>query len=114
MTKARVLRWACVLMVCTAAIASGLIAQESTRPLSAERLLALVAGNALPENVMALLETHRLGFTPSEEFRKQLRQAGATADELKALSKAKIEVDKEGSDTKNAEVWAHRNCPELS
>lgn len=53
-------------------------------PLEASRLLALVAGNALPENVVDLIHARGLGFQPTSNFRALLTRAGATPEIMNA------------------------------
>jgi tetratricopeptide (TPR) repeat protein len=62
--------------------------QEAKNPLDATKLLSLVAGNALPENVKAVVKERGLAFTPSAGYRTLLSEAGASAEELEAVGKA--------------------------
>jgi len=81
------------------------VPQGTGRPLEAARLLALVAGNALPENIAALIESRGLAFQPSEEYERLLKQAGANAGVMKALQKARVAA---GGDAQGeVQVWAH-------
>ena len=65
-------------------------AQEKIQPLKAGTLVALVAGDALSENVVHEIATRGLAFRPSDEFRFQLTVAGADGRVLEALRNAKI------------------------
>jgi tetratricopeptide (TPR) repeat protein len=107
MSRAKVMfcMWACVVSLCAGAAVGGAAPQETGRPLEAARLLALVAGSALPENIQALIEVRGLAFQPSEEFEKLLKQAGANAGVMKALKKAKVSAG--GDATGETQVWAH-------
>ena len=96
---------ACGLFLSAGAALGEAVPQESGRPLEAARLLALVAGNALPENIAARVESRGLAFQPSEEYQRLLQRAGASAGVMKALQKAKVSA---GSDAKGeTRVWAH-------
>ena len=65
-------------------------AQEESKPLTNSELLALVAGNALNENVVHEIESRSLAFQPSDGYCSQLSAAGADARVLAALGKATI------------------------
>ena len=52
--------------------------QPSNRPLTDRRLLALVAGGVLPENVVHEINSRGLAFHPSTAYATMLRDAGAT------------------------------------
>jgi len=65
-------------------------AQEKNKPLTNSELLALVAGNALNENIVHEIESRGLAFRPSDGFRSQLSAASADARVLAALGKATI------------------------
>lgn len=95
----------CYLSLWAGAALGGPAPQETRRPLEAARLIALVAGNVLPENVATLIESRGLAFQPSEDYGRLLKQAGANAAVMKALGKAKISA---GDDAKGeTKVWAH-------
>jgi len=83
-------------------------AQEKNQPLRTNTLVALVAGNALSENVVHEIESRGLAFRPSDEFRSQLTIAGADSLILQALSKAKIsESAAKAEDKAAAEHLSH-------
>jgi len=65
-------------------------AQTASKPLTKGQLLALVAGNALSENVVHHLGAEGIGFRPSAEYRSLLLGAGADAAVLEAYDKAKV------------------------
>jgi tetratricopeptide (TPR) repeat protein len=64
-------------------------AQTSPRPLRQTKLLALVAGNALPENIVNGIRARGVAFRMDDSFRAQLTTAGATPSILAALAAAK-------------------------
>src|SRR5437016_1690393 len=64
-------------------------AETSARPLRQSELLALVAGNALPENIVNEIHTRGVAFRMDASFRAQLTTAGATASILGALDAVK-------------------------
>jgi Flp pilus assembly protein TadD len=75
----------------------GLLAEVGTatprnakKPLDPTTLVALVAGHALPENIVTEIGTRGLTFLPTEGFRTQLATAGATSEILKAVAKAPL------------------------
>ena len=75
-----------LLAFCGCAALTG--AQEKGKPLTNSELLALVAGNALNENVVHEIESRGLAFRPGDGFRSQLKDAGADARVLAALGKS--------------------------
>jgi tetratricopeptide (TPR) repeat protein len=70
----------------------GLSAQRTPapKPLHDSELLALVGGNALPENIVARLNSGGIDFLPSPEYRALLRNAGATDEVLAATEKTHV------------------------
>jgi hypothetical protein len=62
-------------------------AQDRNKPLADRELPALVAGNALSENIAHEIESRSLAFRPSDTYRSQLTTAGADARVLTALNK---------------------------
>jgi tetratricopeptide (TPR) repeat protein len=62
---------------------------EKPRPLRQSELLALIAGNALPENVINEIRARGVAFHVDDSFRTQLTTAGATPLVLSALDAAK-------------------------
>ena len=107
MTKRTLLIWAGGFSLCTAGAVSAPIPQAAREPLGATTLLALVAGNALPENVVAAIETDGLSFKPTEEYRSQLREAGATAEILKALDKVPAGSKDAADQSRDGQTWSH-------
>src|ERR1700739_979404 len=77
-----------LLAICSCAAVAG--AQEKTKPLTSIELLALVAGNALNENVVHEIESRGLAFRPTDRFHSQLDAAGADPRILAMLGKASI------------------------
>ena len=73
-----------LLVSCSAAAS-----ETALRPLRQTELLALVAGNALPENIVNEIRTRGVAFGLDDSFRTQLTTAGATPSVLAALSAAK-------------------------
>ena len=70
----------------------GVGAQESHEPLRQTRLLALVAGAALPENIVAAIHDRGVSFQPDFAFRTQLETVGADPRILAALDAARVVV----------------------
>jgi tetratricopeptide (TPR) repeat protein len=63
--------------------------ENAARPLRQTELLALVAGNALPENIVNEIHTRGVAFRMDDSFRAQLTTAGATPSILAVLGAAK-------------------------
>jgi tetratricopeptide (TPR) repeat protein len=63
--------------------------QTFSSPIRQTELLALVAGNALPENIVAEIQRRNLAFAPDDAFRSLLKTAGADASILTAVNAAK-------------------------
>ena len=63
---------------------------SSPRPLRRSELLALVAGEILPENVVSDIQSRGLSFTPDGNYKSLLSTAGADARILTALNTAKV------------------------
>jgi tetratricopeptide (TPR) repeat protein len=77
------------------------------KPLNGTKLLALVAGNALPENIVAEVAAEGLSFTPSEEYRAQLAEAGATKEVLNSVSQAKVQAGEAEETKREQQSWPH-------
>jgi tetratricopeptide (TPR) repeat protein len=97
--------WVASALIATAAIPC--FGDTTPKPLGQMRLMALVAGNVVPETVMQEISADGIAFHPSETYRAQLKNAGATDAELAALSTAKIVVTDPRSETANAEALQH-------
>jgi tetratricopeptide (TPR) repeat protein len=83
-------------------------AQEKPQPLTDRELLALVAGNALNENVVHEIQSRGLAFHPSDSYRSQLTDAGADARVLAALGKATVSNEPAAAATKeSSELLQH-------
>jgi tetratricopeptide (TPR) repeat protein len=64
--------------------------QTSQKAISASQLMALQAGNVLPANLVHEIGLRGLSFNPDDNFREDLKKAGADDTVVKALNKAKI------------------------
>jgi tetratricopeptide (TPR) repeat protein len=60
------------------------------KPAASAELLALVAGNALPENVAHEVECRGVNFRVTDEYRGWLKAAGAQDGLVSAITKAKL------------------------
>jgi hypothetical protein len=67
-------------------------ADAAPKLLEAGELLALVAGNALPEKVVALIKADGLNFRSDDAYRAQLKTGGADGSVLAAVDGAKVEA----------------------
>jgi hypothetical protein len=100
--------WACVLCLCAVATVIAAAPQPAKAPLEATRLLALVAGNAFPDNIVALIRARGLAFKPTEKYRAQLTQAGATPEVLAAVNKAIVHAGADAEPARQvAKSWPH-------
>jgi tetratricopeptide (TPR) repeat protein len=80
------------LALCVVASAGRACADAAAKPLEPAELLALVAGNALPENVVHDIATDGIAFRPDDTYRTLLKNAGADARILQALDSAKAAI----------------------
>src|ERR1700675_949440 len=101
MSKALRCGTAGVLVVCAFGWAAAGRPQNPKKALDATTLVALVAGDALPENIVAALKTRGLNFIPTAEDKTQLSKAGVTSEVLNAVSKAVVAAAKDYEETKN-------------
>src|SRR5580700_3594785 len=65
------------------------VARCGPRPLSKAELLALVAGDILPENVAFDIQSRGLAFVPDASYKSLLKSAGADIKVFAAISAAK-------------------------
>ena len=70
-------------------------------------LLALVAGDILPENIVFEIRSRGLGFTPDDKYKSLLKDAGAGPTVLAALDAAKITDEKQSASTDDAALLQH-------
>ena len=68
---------------------ASLYCQTDSRPLTKSELLALVAGNALSENILHEVQTRGVAFRPNDAFKAQLSAAGADSALIGVVSNAK-------------------------
>jgi tetratricopeptide (TPR) repeat protein len=65
-------------------------------------LLALVAGDSLPENVVFEIRSRGLSFTPDDKYKSLLKDAGADPTVLAALDTAKIANEAQSATTNDS------------
>ena len=65
------------------------LAQVASDPLSGTRVMSLVVGGVLDENVIAEVNKHGLSFQPTEAYLTMLRQSGAGETLLRTMRQAK-------------------------
>jgi tetratricopeptide (TPR) repeat protein len=99
-------RAAIVLATWLTLMAGRCVATVGSKALRQAELLALVAGNALPENVVQQIVTNGLAFHPDAAYRNLLTNAGADARILKAVDAAKANTVDSGAKA-NADVLQH-------
>jgi len=95
-----------ILIACTSLTTCPPISAEP-RPLSKSELIALAAGEALPENIVAEIRNHGVNFSPDDAYRALLKEAGADASVLAALNSAKIGAGENTSSEAGAEFLQH-------
>ena len=81
--------------------------ETSPRPLRQTELLALVAGNALPENIVNEIRSRGVAFRMDDSFRGQLTTAGATPSILAALDAAKAPAKVPAEDKPDPALLQH-------
>lgn len=81
---------ASALSLCGFAAVLADLPQNVKSPLDATTLVALVAGAALAENIVSIVSSRGLTFTPTRDYLAQLTTAGATPKVLNAVSKATV------------------------
>ena len=82
------------------------VARCSPRPLSKAELLALVAGDILPENIAFDIQSRGLAFVPDASYKSLLKSAGADAKVFAALSAAKT-TPSEAAGASDAQLLQH-------
>jgi len=82
--------------------------QQKDTALKSTELLALVAGNALSENVVHEITSRGVAFRLTDTYLSQLSDAGADAPILSALGKATVTAPPESSESKpSSELLQH-------
>src|SRR5258706_8374859 len=79
----------------------------SPGPLRQTELLALVAGNALPENIVNEIRARGLAFRMDASFRAQLTAAGAAPSILAALAAVKPPAQQASEDKPDPALLQH-------
>src|ERR1700740_785061 len=102
MTKLRVFSLLIAPLLLSFSAASG-----TPRPLRQTELLALVAGNALPENIVNEIRARGVAFRPDTSFRTQLTSAGATPSILAALDAEKAPATDTTEDRSDPALLQH-------
>jgi len=72
------------------ALVSYATAQQTERPLTRAKLLALVAGEVLPESVIAVINRSGIAFTADIGYLSLLKEAGASAGIVTAVASANL------------------------
>ncbi len=101
-----IVRFVAILAIASGAAAWGTDLRPPGEALRQGEVLALVAGGALPENIVYEIKARGLGFHVSDEYRSQLKLAGAETQLLAALDSAKA-VAESTEETQHAEVLQH-------
>jgi len=77
------------------------------RPLSRSELMALAAGEALPENIVGEIHSWGLNFVPDDAYKALLKDAGADSTVLAALNSAKVTPGEKSVPEASAEFLQH-------
>jgi tetratricopeptide (TPR) repeat protein len=85
--------FATLVVRCSVQIRNCRAAESGSKPLRASELLSLVAGNCLPENIVADINADHLAFRPDDFYRALLKSAGADPTILTALNSAKVDIE---------------------
>jgi len=81
-------------------------AKAAPRPLTRSELLALVAGDILPENVVFDIQSRGLAFVPDASYKSLLKTTGANAKVLASLNSAKT-TPGEATDASESQLLLH-------
>jgi tetratricopeptide (TPR) repeat protein len=95
-----------VIFVCCLSL-SCRTASSSPRALSKSELLALVAGESYPGNVVAEISSNGLTFTPDAAYVALLKTAGADASILAAVNTAKHSPNRDAAPADDAPLLSH-------
>jgi len=95
------------LLIASLALSSSAAPGTPPHPLRQTELLALVAGNALPENIVNEIRARGVAFRPDDSFRTQLTNAGAAPSILAALDGAKAPVQDTAEDKSDPALVQH-------
>lgn len=82
-------------------------ADQKHKPLQQIELMALVAGNALSEDIVHEITTDGLAFHPDDAYRAALKEAGADSTVLKALGQSSVTLVDGQEDRANSGVLKH-------
>ncbi len=105
-TLVRITVLSLALLLVTSLVSFRLFAFPS-RPLSKSELLALVAGQVVPENTAFEMRSRGLGFVPDMAFNGLLKQAGADSRVFAALASAKTLSAGAGASEDGSELLRH-------
>jgi len=108
-SKARILAIVLVVIFVASAgfLAQRIVSAENPKPVSADELLALIAGNALPQDIVHKVSQDGISFRPDDAFKAQLNDIGADASIIAAVNAAKLGPEAESLDSAHREVLQH-------
>lgn len=89
------------------AVGDGSKAQTTTHPVRRSELLALVAGDAMPENVIAEIQSRGVSFALDSSYTTLLKDAGGDPRILAALNTAKVANPQSPESSENPALLAH-------
>ena len=96
-----------LLLVVIGCCSCGARAQGSHEPLTQTQLLGLVAGAALPENIVTALQERGVSFHADAAFRAEMEKVGADPRVLAALDSAKVTAKGASNEAPNKDVLDH-------
>jgi tetratricopeptide (TPR) repeat protein len=80
---------------------------QPRKPLRAATVVALVAGNALPENIVYEIKNDGLAFRPDDTYRSLLKAAGADNTVIAALNTANVTTGQAPETESGADLLQH-------
>lgn len=107
-TRIRAIAIATVGFVFSAIISSRRIVNAANpKPLNADDILALVAGNALPQNIVHAISQDGLAFHPDNAFRAQLTAIDADPSIVSAVNSASVAPGAASLDQTEHDILQH-------
>jgi tetratricopeptide (TPR) repeat protein len=78
------------LFIVVSILAARVARADDNKPVRAEEVLALIAGNAMPEDIIHVITQNGLAFAPDDSYRAQLKAIGANDSIVAAVNGAKV------------------------
>ncbi|MGH9575290.1 MAG: tetratricopeptide repeat protein [Candidatus Acidiferrales bacterium] len=104
MAKLRTVIVAIVCLSTALALHQYVVEAAPPKPLESDEILALIAGNALPQNIVHAISQNGLAFPPDDRYRSQFGAMGADRSVIAALNDATIAPQAQPIDAAQREV----------